>query len=297
MDGILNISKPAGETSFKTVSRVKKLTGERHAGHAGTLDPMATGVLPICLGKATHLVPYLMETRKTYRAEVEFGITTDTYDMTGKILGIRDPGAVSREALESALDSFRGEIRQTPPMYSAVKHEGKPLYKLARAGITVERKSRPAAIYQLDLLYWQPPVATIEVVCGKGTYIRSLAHDLGQALDCGAALRSLVRSKYGPFEITDSLSMAQFEEAARYGYWEQFIYPLDSVLLDWSAVVVSPASAVLLAHGRPVVLKETSSSLPPTSPHLRSYTGDGTFLGIVSFDYENSQCQPKRMFV
>jgi len=188
VDGILNINKPAGMTSFRVVALVRRLSGERRVGHAGTLDPAATGVLPVCLGRATRVVKFLMDTTKTYRAEIELGIATDTGDASGQIVQKGDPFSISREALESALVSFCGSIRQTPPMYSAVKYQGKPLYRLARAGITVERKSRPARIYNLELVDWQPPVFTIEVACGKGTYIRTLASDLGQVLGCGAYL-------------------------------------------------------------------------------------------------------------
>ena len=185
MDGILNINKPCGKTSFSMVAMVKRLTGERRVGHAGTLDPIATGVLPICLGQGTRVIEFLVDATKTYRAEIELGVTTDTYDADGRIIQRGDPSGISQDHLEAALASFCGLIRQTPPMYSAVKYQGKPLYKLARAGITVERRSRLAKIHRLELVDWQPPVATIEVVCGKGTYIRSLAYDLGQAWVAG----------------------------------------------------------------------------------------------------------------
>ena len=151
MDGILNINKPAGKTSFNIVAMVKRLTGEKRVGHAGTLDPMATGVLPICLGQATRLVEYLMDTTKTYRAEIELGVSTDSYDREGIITQRGDASGITLEQLETALNSFRGVITQIPPMYSAVKHQGKPLYQLARAGINVERKSRTAKIYSLEI--------------------------------------------------------------------------------------------------------------------------------------------------
>jgi len=184
VDGILNINKPWGKTSFSIVAIVKRLSGERRVGHAGTLDPTATGVLPICLGQATRITEFLVDATKAYQAQIELGVTTDTYDASGKITQKRDPSEISQSQLESALTSFRGLIQQTPPMYSAVKYQGKRLYELARAGIKVDRESRPAKIYHLELIDWQPPSVTLEVVCGKGTYIRSLAHDLGQILGC-----------------------------------------------------------------------------------------------------------------
>ncbi|MDP2731302.1 MAG: tRNA pseudouridine(55) synthase TruB [Dehalococcoidales bacterium] len=237
MDGILNIDKPAGPTSFRIVSLVKRLSGERRVGHAGTLDPMATGVLPVCLGKGTRIIKFLIDNPKTYRAEIELGISTDTYDAEGRITRQDDPSGINRDQLESELNSFLGLIYQVPPMYSALKFQGKPLYKLARAGITVERKSRPVKIHQIELIDWQPPIATIEVVCGRGTYIRSLAHDLGQNLGCGAYLKSLVRLRYGLFDIREAVSFLQLEDAFRCGDWQRFIYSVDSVLLHEEAKI------------------------------------------------------------
>ena len=200
MHGLLNINKPAGMTSFGVVDRVKHLSGERRVGHAGTLDPLATGVLPVCLGQATRVIEFLFDSTKTYRAQIELGITTDTYDSSGKVISIKDASGISREMVGSTLDRFRGPILQTPPMYSAIKHHGQPLYKLARSGIEVERKSRPAQIYGLEITDWQPPVVSLDIICGKGTYVRCLAHDLGEALGCGASMKSLVRLKVGPFQ-------------------------------------------------------------------------------------------------
>ena len=159
MDGILNINKPSGQTSFSIVAMVRRLTGERRVGHAGTLDPAASGVLPVCFGQGTRVIEFLVESTKAYRAEIELGVATDTYDADGRIMQRADSSGVSRDQLESVLASFCGLIQQTPPMYSAVKHHGKPLYALARAGITVERKSRLAKINDLKLVDWQPPVA------------------------------------------------------------------------------------------------------------------------------------------
>src|SRR3989304_4232722 len=169
MNGILNINKPPGMTSFAVVARVKRLWHEQRVGHAGTLDPLASGVLPVCLGQATRVIEYLMESRKTYRAEVELGVTTDTGDAAGRVIERRDASGVSRDMLQSALGGFRGQIEQTPPMFSALKYQGTPLYKLARAGISVERRSRIAEVYELELVAWDPPAATIEVTCSRGT--------------------------------------------------------------------------------------------------------------------------------
>lgn len=292
MDGILNIDKPQGITSYRVVALVKRLSGERRVGHAGTLDPMATGVLPVCLGQATRVVEFLADASKTYRAEIELGLTTDTYDASGRVIQRKEPAAIHREQVEAALASFRGVIRQTPPMYSAIRHQGRKLYELARAGITIERKSRPATIYRLDMVDFQPPVITIEAECSKGTYIRSLAHDLGQVLGCGAILKDLIRLSYGPFDIKDALSVPQLEDAFRYGYWEHYIYPIDHVLSTWPAVVVDEATEQVIRNGVPVALP-----LEPSGGHrCRAYTADGHFLSVLRFEPEKGQWHPEKVF-
>lgn len=300
MDGILNINKPRGETSFGMVAMVRRLTGERRVGHAGTLDPEATGVLPVCLGRATRVIEFLAEATKAYQAQIELGIATDTYDASGKVIHKGDPSGVSREQLESALASFSGLIQQTPPMYSAAKHEGKRLYQLARAGIEVERKSRPARIYQIGLIEWQPPLVTIEVVCGRGTYIRSLAHDLGQALGCGATLSQLVRLRYGIFEIKDAVSPLELEQASRYGYWDYYLYPMDIVLLDWAAIIVGDDTGQMIKHGCPFALGDAGSrqaAHPALANRCRVYTLDGRFLAVLRLNSERGEWQPEKVFL
>ncbi len=302
MDGILNINKPLGKTSFSIVSMVKRLSGEKRVGHAGTLDPAATGVLPVCLGQGTRITEFLMDDTKVYRAEIELGVTTDTYDADGEITQRGDPSGISLGQFESALSAFCGLTRQVPPMYSAIKYRGKPLYELAREGITVERKSRPVKIHSIELTDWQPPVAAIEVVCGKGTYIRSLAHDLGQALGCGAHLKSLVRSRCGLLDIKDALSITQLEDAFRYEYWQHFVYPIDAVLAHWAAIVVSDDAREDIRNGRPVLLDNAVSSTggPPgpsaARSRCRAYALDGDFLAVLRFDPEKGQWHPEKVF-
>ncbi|MFC1966171.1 tRNA pseudouridine(55) synthase TruB [Chloroflexota bacterium] len=309
VDGILNINKPWGRTSFSIVAMVKQLTGERRVGHAGTLDPAATGVLPVCLGKGTRVIEFLVDATKTYRAEIELGVETDTYDADGQIIRKVDPSEVTQDQLESALALFRGLIWQIPPMYSAVKHQGKPLYKLARAGITVERRNRLAKVHHLELLDWQPPVATIEVVCGKGTYIRSLAHDLGQTLGCGAHLKNLTRLRCGIFNIGNAVAVPQLEHAFRHGYWRHLVYPIDSVLLHWTSVVVSDAVGQSIRNGRPLVFESangnTENSHPeqpipvesPSENRCRAYAPDGHFLAVLRFNPKRGEWQPEKVFL
>ncbi len=308
MDGILNINKPQGKTSFSIVALVKRLTGERRVGHAGTLDPAATGVLPVCLGQGTRIIRFLVDATKAYQAQIELGIATDTYDASGKITQQADPSGISQEQLETALTSLCGLIEQTPPMYSAVKYHGKRLYELARAGIEVERKSRLTKIHHLKLMDWRPPVVTIEVVCGKGTYIRSLAHDLGQTLGCGANLKSLIRLRCGLFDIRDAVSVPQLEDAFHYGYWQHFIYPIDIVFSHWTAMVVSDETGRAIRNGRPLVvgnddrgkgtdyLKQRPSAQSSFGNHCRVYTPGGCFLAVLRFNPERGQWQPEKVF-
>ncbi len=297
MDGILNINKPPGRTSFSIVSLVRRLSGESRVGHGGTLDPAASGVLPICLGQGTRVVEFLLDAPKAYRAEIEFGAVTDTDDATGSIISRGDPSGISRRRLLSALDSFCGLISQTPPMYSAVKHRGQPLYKLARRGIEVERKSRLRWIYRLELTRWKPPLATIEVECERGTYIRSLARDLGQLLGCGAHLRGLLRLRCGPFDIKDAVSLSQLEDSFSYGYWQKLVYPIDFVLLHWAAVVVDNAAEEDIKKGRPLVLGGDGGLGEASSGgRCRAYTSDGSFLGVLRFNPETGQWQPEKVF-
>ncbi len=287
---------------------VKRLSGVRRVGHAGTLDPAATGVLPICLGRGTRVVEFLMDTTKIYRAQIEFGIVTDTYDASGKITQRGDPSGISREQLESALASFHGLIQQIPPMYSAIKHHGQPLYKLARAGITIERKSRPTRIYKLELTDWQPPVATVEVECGKGTYIRSLAHDLGQSLGCGAILKSLTRLKCGIFDIDNAVSVPELEDAFHHGYWHQFVYPVDFALSHLTAVVVDSPTEDIIRKGGSFALSDHDSEGTPSFPqqypepsstkiYCRAYTLEGSFLGVLRLNTEKGQWQSYKIFL
>jgi tRNA pseudouridine55 synthase len=296
VDGILNINKPEGKTSFNIVAVVRRLIGEQRVGHAGTLDMMASGVLPICFGKGTRVIEFLMDTHKVYRARVKLGIVTDTYDATGRIVQQGDASNISQEQIELALNSFSGLIRQTPPMYSALRYEGKRLYKLARAGIIVNRKSRLAKVYHLELLDFKPPLVTLEVECGKGTYIRSLAHDLGQLLGCGAHLEYLVRLKYGPFDIADAVTLPQLEDAFSNDSWRQLVYPIDIGLLHWKAVVVDDAREKVIRNGGSVVI-ENSLDGAGLDRRCRAYSQDGCFLAVLRFDPESRQWQSEKVFV
>ncbi len=301
MDGILNIDKAVGMTSHDVVARVRRLTRQKRVGHAGTLDPSASGVLPICLGQATRVAEYLSESGKAYRAMVIFGAVTDTYDAEGEVLRSA-PVDLTREQIARALPAFLGPQMQLPPLYSAIKLRGQPMYRLARAGIEAERQARPIVISRLDLLDWQPPALTLEVECSKGTYIRSLAYDLGERLGCGAHLGGLVRLRSGPFTLDDSLTLEELAQALEDGSWPDYLYAPDEALLDRLAVILGPDSEQRLLQGQ---------SLPVPAPTglrlsgedasarddllLRAYSTDGRFLGILTWQPAINAWHPQKV--
>jgi len=291
IDGILNIDKPLGLTSFQVVARVKRLTGIRRVGHGGALDPLATGVLPVCLGQGTRVAEFLMLAPKTYRAQIELGITTDTYDAAGKVLQRINPSEVSRQRLEQILAQFQGWLEQTPPMYSALRHQGKRLYQLARAGLEVARQPRRVHISRLELVDFQLPLFIIEVDCSKGTYIRSLAHDLGQALGCGAYLKNLVRLRCGTFDLRDAISLASFEELVRRGEWMNLVHPMDIVLSPLKAVVVDKSGQQDIVQGRTLSLEISSDE-----ELCRAYSQDGRFLALLRLQKESGLWHPDKVF-
>lgn len=301
MDGIFNIDKAVGMTSHDVVARVRRLTRQRRVGHAGTLDPAASGVLPVCLGQATRVAEYLSESGKCYRAVVVFGAVTDTYDAQGEVLRSA-PVHLTREQIAEALPAFLGQQMQMPPLYSAIKLAGQPLYKLARAGIEAERQARPIHISRLELLDWQPPELTLEVGCSKGTYIRSLAYDLGERLGCGAHLGSLVRLRSGPFTLDESLTLEELAQALEDGSWINHLYAPDEALLDRQAVIVGPATEKRLLLGQalhfppPAALHAAEGGpLAVAAPLLRAYSSDGRFLGVLSWQAAINAWQPQKV--
>lgn len=215
--GFIVIDKPAGITSHDVVSRVRRILGTKKVGHTGTLDPFATGVLPVAVNDGTKCIPFLDEGSKTYEALLRLGVTTATLDMTGAVLTESDPSGITRECFISSLSEFTGPISQIPPMYSAIKQGGQPLYKLARQGVEVERTARDVEILSLELLSFDMPHAAIRVTCSRGTYVRSLADDIGRRLGCGAALQELRRTASGPFRIEETVTLSELENVADEG--------------------------------------------------------------------------------
>jgi tRNA pseudouridine55 synthase len=295
LDGFFVIDKPVGMTSYGVVARVKRLSHERHVGHAGTLDPSASGVLPVCLGHATRVVEFLVNAAKTYHAVVTLGVATDTYDASGQVTQRADPSGINRLVLESALVAFRGTIRQTPPMYSAIKRDGQPLYKLARAGLNIERPDRMIKIYRLEIVAWQPPQVTLDIECSKGTYVRSLANDLGVSLGCGAHLSDLVRTRYGDFAIEDAISLDRLADAFRIGYDGHYLYPIDAVLGEMPAVIVNEAAEIAMKQGQSLVVPESQPAA--VGKYCRAYSRQGRLLGILSYLPGTGFWHPKKVFV
>jgi tRNA pseudouridine55 synthase len=278
-DGIVVIDKPAGMTSFDVVARVRRLAGTRRVGHAGTLDPAATGILPVCIGQATRLVEYLGESGKAYRATVRLGIETTTYDAEGDVVATREvPPDLDAARIQSALGPFAGEIEQVPPRYSALKRDGRRMYDLARNGVDFTPAPRRVRIDNITLVSWQPPVLMLDVACGKGTYIRSLAHDIGERLSTGGHLSALDRTRVGHFTRRDSVTLDALAEAVATGAWRDHLYAPDEAVLDLHAAILGPESARRLGHGLTLSWRDRQEDTPDL---LRAYSTDGRFLGLL----------------
>ncbi len=274
--GVLNIDKPQGLTSHDVVARVRRITGIRRVGHAGTLDPLATGVLLVCVGKATRVVEYLQRGKKVYDTVIRLGEETDTYDAEGRVVATAEVPDFSRSDLERALDAFRGEILQVPPMYSAVKKDGQPLYKLARQGKEVTRPPRQVTIYAIEILDWTRPDLTLRVTTSPGVYIRSLAHDLGQALGVGGHVRALRRIASGQFRVEDAITLEALEAAGP--DWPRYLHGLRAALAMLPAVILDPDQARRFLHGQRIPL--TPPSHIPSKQELRVLDAQERFLGV-----------------
>lgn len=284
IEGILNIDKPAGLTSHDVVNRVRRLAGLRRVGHTGTLDPLATGVLLVCIGRATRLAEYVEGLPKTYETVVRLGQSTNTYDAEGQITAER-PCTANQTDIEQALLPFHGRIQQRPPLYSAIKKGGQPLYKLARQGIEVELEPRTVHIYSLQQLDFSPPSLTLAITCSRGTYIRSLAHDLGQALGCGGHVAALRRTAVGPFSQATAVPLDHLTP----DNLPSHLLPTDTAVAHLPRLTVDPAEALQLQNGLPL-----QADLPADSPIATVYSHNGRFLGIVRAD--DGQWRPHKMF-
>jgi tRNA pseudouridine55 synthase len=274
--GVLVVDKKAGVTSFDAVALVRKRLGLKRVGHAGTLDPAATGVLPILLDEATKLMAYLADQDKEYVATLRLGVTTDTGDLGGRVLSTAAVPALDRAEVEAACRPFIGRIKQVPPMFSAVHHEGRRLYELAREGIEVVREPREVVIHAIDVQEVASESVRLRVVCGKGTYVRVLAADVGSALGCGAAVARLVRTRVGPFAVADAASWTELTEAPAAALWAR-VRPAEAALAGWAAVRLDARAASQFEHGQPVAIAPPGAA---AGALVRVHTADGRLLGV-----------------
>lgn len=293
IDGILLLDKPAGLTSNAALQIVKRLFVASKAGHTGSLDPMATGLLPICLGEATKLSGFLLDADKRYRARCKLGVRTRTADAEGEVIETRPVPALTESEVRAVLDAFTGTISQVPPMHSAIKVDGQPLYKLAHQGQEIERKPRSVQIYEIRLLGLEGDVLEIDVHCSKGTYIRTLAEDIGEKLGCGAHLSALRRTETGPFSLKQAASLLEIEHLAEEGTdsLDPLLLPMETALADWSQVRLSPQSAYYVCQGQAVLVPKA-----PGSGMVTLFNEEGAFLGVGEV-LDDGRVAPRRLMV
>jgi tRNA pseudouridine55 synthase len=297
IDGVLLLDKPAGMTSNAALQVAKRLFDANKAGHTGSLDPLATGVLPLCFGEATKFSQYLLDADKQYRTHIKLGVTTDSGDADGQVTGEMPVPTLDVEMLETALEQFRGVIEQIPPMFSALKVNGQPLYKLARQGIEIERKSRQVTVFELLLEDFSADEVQLCVTCSKGTYIRTIAEDLGKVLGCGAHVTALRRLAAGPFELARSVTLAQLEEIksdAGLAALGDTLLPVGAAVSDWPAVELSEVTSVYFKQGQAVQITHA-----PTSGWVRIFSEatneqDIEFLGVGEI-LEDGRVTPRRL--
>ncbi|MBQ8847131.1 MAG: tRNA pseudouridine(55) synthase TruB [Lachnospiraceae bacterium] len=303
MDGIINIYKEAGYTSFDVVAKLRGILRERRMGHTGTLDPQATGVLPVCVGKATKLCELLLDKEKAYEAVMLLGVTTDTEDLTGNVLKEQE-ARVTEAQVRAAAEKFTGVYRQVPPMYSALKVDGKRLYELAREGKEIERKPREVEIFENTPLFFETKengfikTVSLRVRCSKGTYIRSLLRDMGEYLGCGACMQSLVRIQAGAFSIENALTLDEVEKARDEGRLSEILLPIDSFLMKYPAVHVVPEFEKYLYNGNQLELSMLSEKIAPADGGgFRIYDTEGKLIGLYLYRKTRKQLQPEKMFL
>ncbi len=288
--GVFNIDKPGGMTSHDVVDAVRRLVHERRVGHAGTLDPMATGVLVVCVGQATRLIEFMVGHTKVYRFTIRLGEETDTYDAEGRVIRQMPVPPLTPERIRTTLQQFLGDIEQIPPRYAAVRYKGKRLYEWARAGIDVQPEPRRVTIYALELEAWSSPHLTLRVTCGAGTYVRSLAHDISQALGTVGHVVALRRLASGPFHVEDAVPLDTLLQAPD---WRVYLLPMDIGLVDIPVVELTPVQVEDVRHGRPV-----RALAPGKQPgEWRRAYGNGELIAMLQWDTERHQWRPRKVFI
>lgn len=291
ISGVLVVDKPVGLTSHDVVQIIRKGTNIRRAGHTGTLDPRASGVLVILIGPAVRLSEYVSASDKRYQAVVRLGTTTDTYDADGKVLSSLPVDNITEEQFQAALESFIGEIEQVPPPYSAVKVKGRKAYEMAREGEEVDLAPRKINVYNLELLEWASPEAVIDVYCSSGTYVRSLAHDLGEKLGCGATLVGLRRTKSGRFTLRDAVPLRKLRESFEDGSWYQYLIPAAEALSDWPSIELTADQVDAVRHGHRV-----TSEMELEGTLARGISEQGELVALLEYDPNANEWQPRKVF-
>ncbi len=289
VDGILLLDKPLGRTSNSALQKVRYLFNAKKAGHTGSLDPLATGVLPICFGQASKVTSLLLDSNKRYLCTLELGSTTTSGDKEGDILETREIAPFDESDIETILSRFRGEIKQIPPMYSALKHNGQPLYKLARQGIEIKRKEREVTIHELKLVDYTNNTITLDVMCSKGTYIRTLAQDIGERLGCGAHLSMLRRNEVEPFDCSKLYTIEDIEALAKVNDLDNTLLTIDSVLQDYPSLTLADEETTRIKHGLKVSRRDI-----PNSQLIRLYDSHNIFIGIGRYSSDH-QLAAKRL--
>lgn len=290
ISGVLVVDKPVGLTSHDVVQIIRRGTFIRRAGHTGTLDPRASGVLVVLLGPAVRLSEYVSASDKRYQAVIQLGKTTDTYDADGKVLTSNPVDNITEAQFEEALQQFVGEIEQVPPPYSAIKIKGRKAYEMARDGEEFDLQPRKINVYSLELLEWAPPEAVIDVYCSSGTYIRSLANDLGKVLGCGAHLVGLRRTKSGRFTLRDAVPLRKLREAFDGGSWYQYVIPAAEALSDWPSIESTEADVDAIRHGHRIPGELGIGKM------ARGISGQGELVALLEFDPVSNEWQPKKVF-
>lgn len=299
MDGILNVYKERGYTSHDVVAKLRGILKQRKIGHTGTLDPEAEGVLPVCLGKATKLCDMLTDKRKTYETVLLLGRVTDTQDIHGDVLAENQEraAALTKEDICLAVKSFEGEQLQIPPMYSALKVNGKKLYELAREGKEIERPARPVCFYEITITAINLPRVSLRVTCSKGTYIRTLCHDLGEKLGCGGCMEQLLRTKVERFSVSDAKKLSEIEAMAREGSLFGILTDIEEMFSALSDVFCVPESDCLLYNGNPLSIERTVCEVRlKAGEQVRMYDSRRVFIGIFRFEEEKARLKPVKMF-
>jgi len=294
--GYLNINKAQGWTSTDVVRKLKGITRSKKIGHGGTLDPIATGVLPICIGSATRFAETVLLGTKSYRINVVLGSSTDTYDSTGEKTAEVKSFEVTRSQLIEALEGFTGEFLQTPPMYSALHHKGRRLYELARAGIEVERPPRSVKVLSLKLVEFEGPELVLDIECSHGFYARTLANDIGEKLGTHAHMTGLTRTHAGPFKIEDTVSIEDVIKLADSGDWRDLLMPIDTTLQHFGRINLDTSLVEMVRHGRPLSVSNIGDNGAHTpGERIRAYTPDGDLLAILIFEPERLRWRPEKV--